>query len=520
MTIAGRTSRPPERLTRRQEEVLELLRRNYTNEQIAQRLGISLDGAKWHVSEIIGRLGVADRYEAAGWRPEGEGRPWWSLVWLRELRWSAAAKATSVGALAIVTIAIIALAWGVWRASEETVSRVPRTMVVSTRGGAIAVDSYTGGVTQRFNALKDRAYLMSPDGSRLAFECTDDASANINATVDAWCIWDSATGPSVAVPWSQLPPAGWLWSQDESQNFVWSPDGTKFAFAVYQRIGGQKTNGDLYVKDLLSGDLRMVDRGSPVGGLRTLMRFSPDGTYVSMLEGPNAGGRADLVVVETDAKATNILTRDIPVTSGPAEQYSFIGQYAWSPDSRNIAFFVTDGLYVAPADGSTPPRRVTTTSGYDAPAWSPDGQWIAASGLSDQHAINVPSHTVIVRPDGTAERDIDGDLAVSGEPRWSPDARHLVFIGNTNAEMQGGDTLYVADLDGSPPRAINIGAPLAPFPLIAWSPDGDRLFYTAGSPGCSEDCEPGYLYMSSVDNSSSPRKLYDEPADQILGWID
>ena len=62
MTTAGRTTSTPERLTSRQREVLELLRRGDTNEEIARTLRISLDGAKWHVSEIIGRLGVADRY--------------------------------------------------------------------------------------------------------------------------------------------------------------------------------------------------------------------------------------------------------------------------------------------------------------------------------------------------------------------------------------------------------------------------------------------------------------------------
>lgn len=55
--------------TTRQREVLDLLVCGQTNPQIAERLGISLDGAKWHVSEIITRLGVESREEAADyWR--------------------------------------------------------------------------------------------------------------------------------------------------------------------------------------------------------------------------------------------------------------------------------------------------------------------------------------------------------------------------------------------------------------------------------------------------------------------
>jgi DNA-binding CsgD family transcriptional regulator len=55
--------------TRRQREVLELLARGYTNGQIGEQLGISLDGAKWHVSEVMSKLGVAKREQAAAyWR--------------------------------------------------------------------------------------------------------------------------------------------------------------------------------------------------------------------------------------------------------------------------------------------------------------------------------------------------------------------------------------------------------------------------------------------------------------------
>jgi DNA-binding CsgD family transcriptional regulator len=68
-------------LTDREREVLELLRHDFTNEQIASELGISLDGAKYHVSQILSKLGVATREEAAVWRPKE--RSWyWKLAWI------------------------------------------------------------------------------------------------------------------------------------------------------------------------------------------------------------------------------------------------------------------------------------------------------------------------------------------------------------------------------------------------------------------------------------------------------
>ena len=57
------------RLTTRQREVLALVASGATNAQVAEALGVSLDGAKWHLREIFARLGVDTREEAANaWR--------------------------------------------------------------------------------------------------------------------------------------------------------------------------------------------------------------------------------------------------------------------------------------------------------------------------------------------------------------------------------------------------------------------------------------------------------------------
>ena len=90
----------PDVLTPRESEVRELLRQDLTNRQIAERLGISLDGAKYHVSEILSKLGVSDRYEAATWQPISV--PWWRtatpafLTWpFKNLLWGSAAARSS-----------------------------------------------------------------------------------------------------------------------------------------------------------------------------------------------------------------------------------------------------------------------------------------------------------------------------------------------------------------------------------------------------------------------------------------
>ena len=66
-----------EPLTSREEDVLELLRRGFTNAQLAGELGISENTAKDHVSSILRKLGARSRDEAAYWPQQA---PWWARV--------------------------------------------------------------------------------------------------------------------------------------------------------------------------------------------------------------------------------------------------------------------------------------------------------------------------------------------------------------------------------------------------------------------------------------------------------
>jgi DNA-binding CsgD family transcriptional regulator len=72
-----RRGRPryPEVLTPREQQVLALLREGLTNADIAIRLGISPDGAKYHVSEILSKLGVTSRQDAVAWAERLERGP-------------------------------------------------------------------------------------------------------------------------------------------------------------------------------------------------------------------------------------------------------------------------------------------------------------------------------------------------------------------------------------------------------------------------------------------------------------
>src|SRR5688572_23434823 len=106
--IRRKRGRPPhpDILTPREWQVLDLLRQDFTNEQIAQRLDISLAGAKYHVAEIISKLAVQTREEAAAWQPEAVPR---LPIWRRLITPSLAKGAgVSLAAAALIGIGLLA----------------------------------------------------------------------------------------------------------------------------------------------------------------------------------------------------------------------------------------------------------------------------------------------------------------------------------------------------------------------------------------------------------------------------
>ena len=148
----GRRGRPPhpDILTPREWEVLELLRQGLSNPEIAQRLGISPAGARYHVSEILGKLAVESRQEAARWRPAEGRRPWWTAAFVPVTAlWrqagalpaglSTAATAISGGLLVAAFAGLGLMAFLLVRAGDE---EGPRLVADST-----AVPTATAGET-------------------------------------------------------------------------------------------------------------------------------------------------------------------------------------------------------------------------------------------------------------------------------------------------------------------------------------------------------------------------------------
>jgi DNA-binding CsgD family transcriptional regulator len=117
-----RRGRPPypDVLTPREWEVLSLIREGLTNDQIAERLGISGSGARFHVAEILSKLGVPSRHDAARWSEAApvQRRSGFSALGLSLGPWKKGAvvqftRAAGVAILSSAGIAMVLLAVGV-----------------------------------------------------------------------------------------------------------------------------------------------------------------------------------------------------------------------------------------------------------------------------------------------------------------------------------------------------------------------------------------------------------------------
>ncbi len=63
MKESTKTQALPEPLSRRELEILQLLARGASNQEIAQELVITLDTVKCHVSNIFSKLGLQNRIQ-------------------------------------------------------------------------------------------------------------------------------------------------------------------------------------------------------------------------------------------------------------------------------------------------------------------------------------------------------------------------------------------------------------------------------------------------------------------------
>jgi len=113
-----------------------------------------------------------------------------------------------------------------------------------------------------------------------------------------------------------------------------------------------------------------------------------------------------------------------------------IGAPVPSPDGRWVVFGVNElnydpakdvsDLWIVPADGSAPPRRLTSNKGSESfPAWSADSTRLAFAAKRDDDEVT-QIYVLNVAVGGEAQRITNAPTAASA-PTWSPDGQRVVF---------------------------------------------------------------------------------------------
>jgi hypothetical protein len=203
--------------------VLALLREGRSNPEIAEALGISRDGVKYHVSEILSKLGLDNREAAAAWAalgPEAQ-RPWWAaaaaplaLLWRKS-----GAIAMGVGAaVALAAIAgLILLAVLLLRPSGDEIAAEQQLTYLDAAGALWLVDTGSG---QRTRLDSDGAcgavpyYAWAPNGESMVCMSARDGRLVLRSA-DGAVTGELELGQNL-----------------EIGRLAWSPNGEAFLYAV------------------------------------------------------------------------------------------------------------------------------------------------------------------------------------------------------------------------------------------------------------------------------------------------
>ena len=164
-------------------------------------------------------------------------------------------------------------------------------------------------------------------------------------------------------------------------------------------------------------------------GLSIFPALSADGSLVAYASDRDGGGHFDIWVQQTNGGGS------VQLTDSPLEEWT----PAFSPDGSTIAFTRGAGLYVIPSLGGS--ARLFAKSGM-LPSYSPDGKLLAYKN-SDQRAV-------VQAVDGAEPRVLGEDLYIWTIPNWSPDGRHISFMGIQGSESSDYE-YWAVPVDGGAP---------------------------------------------------------------------
>ncbi len=330
---------------------------------------------------------------------------------------------------------------------------------IVTREGRSHVSSPCGAEARAFSPDVDVVgpIAFSPDGGTIYF-----ASPNERGMVDLWSAdWRSGRAsritefdrdtyaPSVAEDGTVL------FKTQSYRTFVTEMD---LSEGAYRQLATFQSETPSYAPD---GRTIAVTFG-------TWRRVIDDANYPDIAQhigtiasGPEARGAAEpLEIIASSVSEDQAMT--------------------WSPNGRWIAFHshreMSDDVWLRPADGSSPDRRITFLGrGAEVgwPRWSPDGRLVLFDGASPATGRSVMFVVGVDQASGEAGeareievRGVAGDV-LHGE--WLGDGNTVVAIARESA---GRHVIFSVPAGGGAASVVHRFASEHDFPGLAASPDG------------------------------------------------
>lgn len=324
-------------------------------------------------------------------------------------------------------------------------------------------------------SMVDGTPQWSPDGSRIMFESS-------SGTPGLWVV--GANGGSQA---------SLLFSANDVQIPKWSPDGRFIAY-----LSAKSGYPELWLWNAATGSESQFTR---LGARINAFNWSPNGRWIAF--SADRYGSFDIWKVAVPDGQVYRLTASSQYSTYPS----------WSPDSENILYVRTDdrwvdhdilimaanggaGRVVVHDAGWFDYGTIWTNSTFGTPKISPDGSTVLFSSYRNGW---VNYWTADVK--GSQPKALDPEPADQTDGQWAPDGSHVAFISNHDGTLE----LRVVGADGAHGRVLvkpDLGVVTNP----EWSPSGDRISYTLGSP-----LAPADLFTVSVNDGKSTQLTFSVP---------
>jgi Tol biopolymer transport system component/DNA-binding CsgD family transcriptional regulator len=512
----------PELLTPREQEVLDLLREGLTNPEIAVRLGISLNGAKYHVSEILAKLEVESRDEAATWQGDvtapAPHRRFYGVAaaFLHRLTAIPPYKFAAGAVIAAAAAGLAILAFGVLSMSHR---EADLGRIAYIHDGDVWVRDLPDGEPRQ---LTTGGYKSSPqwsgDGEWLSFRGSEVSSgggiglmrrdgSDVHATIGATpggAAWSPVSDliaytddhSSLVVQKADGSTFRVLAASDDDERIymsqpTWSPDGSMIAYV--------RDDGSVYPRTLCCDDDI------------SLWVVRPDGTgkrEIYNLGDLTRWGRVSLVPIGWSEDGSTV---HFTITSGDLRRQG--AAVLWSVSVFDGSVIRSDIPVVAgnPVNGGQPD---------DYQSAGPSGRLALVAGSSDEGWTD--KRIVLVSTHGDVSA-LTGKDVVAISPAWSPDGRTLAYVAQPDMGTVEDDPdvgleqrrIWLWGPDTGPRRLTD--GPGQPEELPQWTRDGKKIIYLSPSAERSSRT-PSTAFMFDLDEGvSTPLASIDYYIDSLNG---